>query len=114
MQNNDKKLIEIIFSYCKKIENCQILLKEETESVKEMKYDLVSFYILQIGETVKNLTEEFQNKHKEVEWHKIKGMRNIVVHNYGAINTVRVELTVEKKIPLLKAFCLRFLNKDEK
>ncbi len=35
-----------------------------------------------IGEAANRLTEVFKEQHPEIEWHKIRGFRNRIVHDY--------------------------------
>ena len=35
-----------------------------------------------IGEAANRLTESFKVQHPEIEWHKIRGFRNRIVHDY--------------------------------
>jgi uncharacterized protein with HEPN domain len=39
-----------------------------------------------IGETVARLSDELTMAHQQVNWRAMKGMRNIVTHEYGAID----------------------------
>jgi uncharacterized protein with HEPN domain len=39
-----------------------------------------------IGEASKHISEETKTKYKEVEWYKMTGLRNIVVHEYFGID----------------------------
>jgi len=39
-----------------------------------------------IGEAANRLTEEFKEEHPEVEWHRIRGFRNRIVHDYSGID----------------------------
>ena len=55
-----------------------------------------------IGEAVRGLSQEFREKHRQVPWSKIIGLRNILVHNYFNIDTERVWLIISKDIPELK------------
>ena len=55
-----------------------------------------------IGEAAARISEECQNNYPEIPWHKIIGMRNILVHNYFGIDTKIVWSVIEKDIPLLK------------
>ena len=54
-----------------------------------------------IGEVVKHLPEEVRNRHPPVEWRKIAGLRDIVVHHYFGINKDIVWDVVVNKIPQL-------------
>jgi uncharacterized protein with HEPN domain len=55
-----------------------------------------------IGEAVKNLPKEFTNKHKDVPWKDISGMRDRIAHFYFGIDYALVWDTVKKDIPELK------------
>jgi uncharacterized protein with HEPN domain len=39
-----------------------------------------------IGEAVRQLSEEFKDKHPSIPWTKIVGARNILAHEYGRID----------------------------
>ncbi|MBN2588566.1 MAG: DUF86 domain-containing protein [Sedimentisphaerales bacterium] len=39
-----------------------------------------------IGEAANRLTEEFKDKHSEIEWYKIVGLRHRIVHEYFGID----------------------------
>ena len=66
----------------------------------------IAFSVLQIGELTGRLSEEYRNATKEqIQWAHIKGMRNIIVHDYGKIQLDRVWNIITEDIPVLKAFC---------
>ncbi|NKB71057.1 MAG: DUF86 domain-containing protein [Candidatus Latescibacteria bacterium] len=56
-----------------------------------------------IGEACSRLDPEFRRRHAAVEWTKIIGMRNILVHHYFAIDLDIVKAVLEKDLPLLKS-----------
>jgi uncharacterized protein with HEPN domain len=39
-----------------------------------------------IGEAAKQLASEFKNRHSEIPWAQIAGLRNRIVHNYAGID----------------------------
>jgi uncharacterized protein with HEPN domain len=39
-----------------------------------------------IGEAVKNLSPDFKKQHKEIEWKKISGLRDRMIHGYFGVN----------------------------
>ena len=39
-----------------------------------------------IGEAANRLPEEFKDKYKEIDWYRIRGFRNRIVHDYAGID----------------------------
>jgi uncharacterized protein with HEPN domain len=39
-----------------------------------------------IGEAVKNLPSDFKKQHPEIEWKKIAGLRDKIIHEYFGVN----------------------------
>ena len=55
-----------------------------------------------IGEAVGRLSDPLKEKHPEVPWREIVAMRNILVHDYFAIDVDKVWNVVERDLPDLK------------
>ena len=69
--------------------------------------ELVRTYITHqlfiIGEAVYQLPESLKAKHPEIPWHKVVGMRHVLVHGYFAIDSEILWQVVERDLPPLKA-----------
>lgn len=39
-----------------------------------------------MGEAANRLPEDFKDKHNEIDWHRIRGFRNRIVHHYFGID----------------------------
>ena len=63
--------------------------------------DSIMFRVIQIAENSMKLDEEFQKKNSHIPWRAIRGMRNMLVHNYGAVDLAIVYDTVANSIPEL-------------
>ncbi|MGD9946840.1 MAG: DUF86 domain-containing protein [Desulfobulbus sp.] len=53
-------------------------------------------------ESTQRLSETFKSLHPEIEWYKIAGLRNILVHDYIGIDLGTVWVVVEMKLSELK------------
>ena len=67
-----------------------------------------------IGEAAGNLPEQFQKTASEIDWRKIKGLRNILIHEYFGINLPIVWDVVQNKLDPLEAACRKLLEKAAK
>lgn len=52
-----------------------------------------------IGEAVKNLSSDFKTKHKNMEWKKIAGFRDKLIHYYFGVNWDIVWDVIQTKLP---------------
>lgn len=64
-----------------------------------------------IGEAVKNLPSSFKEKHKNIEWKKIAGMRDKLIHDYFGVDVDLVWDTIVYDLPVLKDKILK-IKKD--
>lgn len=60
-----------------------------------------------IGEAAKKIPVSFKNRHKEIPWKEIAGMRDVLVHEYFGVDLDVVWKTVQQDIPALKSLFLR-------
>lgn len=63
----------------------------------------VCMYLIEIGESVKNLTQTFKEKYSNVPWKKISGLRDIAAHKYGTVNFDIVWDVAKIDLPELEA-----------
>jgi uncharacterized protein with HEPN domain len=82
----DNIYLERIIKYTKKINRCMEPIDSfEMFLLNEEKIDAVTLNLEQIGETVKKLSKEFTNNFTEIDWKNIKGLRNMISHEYEGI-----------------------------
>lgn len=111
MEHRDVFLLEVILDYCDQI----------LESVKKCDYDdfvsdlnlrdASALRVLQIGENAGNLSEGFKKKNKQIPWHEIVGLRNVIAHEYGDIDDEVLWEIVSFDIPELRNNCAKIIGK---
>lgn len=67
-----------------------------------------------IGEAARAIPQDFKSLHPEIEWKKINGMRNTLIHNYFGIDLDIVWSVVENDLPTLKTQVDAILHEHEK
>ena len=74
----------------------------------------ISMCLLQIGELTNHLSEDYKKSTKQIiQWHMIKGLRNIFAHGYGNVQFEIVWESCKTDIPKLKEFCEKEIESFE-
>jgi len=85
-ERNPKLLVEDILESCNKILDYTKDLSFEN-FIKDFKtVDAVVRNFEIIGEAANRLPEEFKELHQDIDWHRIRGFRNRIVHDYFGID----------------------------
>jgi len=64
-----------------------------------------------IGEAANRLPDEMKEKFPEIDWYRIRGFRNRIVHDYMGIDYQMVWLIKENYLPKLKAQIQNILDR---
>ena len=112
--DRDRSILEHIISYCDQIEETMIRFGDcyDIFSDDPIYRNAAALCILQIGELVGKLSEEFRIAHPGVPWRQIKAMRNIVAHSYGTIDPEVTWEVMTEDIPELKSYCNQILTAE--
>jgi uncharacterized protein with HEPN domain len=65
----------------------------------DMVVDACVFNLSQLGELANRVTEDFEEKHSEVPWRQVYGLRNRIVHDYEGVNLKLVWEIIESDLP---------------
>jgi len=63
-----------------------------------------------LAESTQRLSDTAKERRSEVDWFKIAGFRNVLVHHYLGIDIERVWNILEKDLPVLKKTIQRMLD----
>ena len=69
--------------------------------------------VINIGELVKILSDDYRSSNNHVPWKLIAGFRDIAAHKYGSLRMKDVYTTVMDDFPILKENINEILLKNE-
>ncbi len=103
MSRDPLLLLEDIEQSCAKIVNYTEGHTKDQVLGEELRKDAVLLNLHIIGEAVKNLSSDFRERHPEVAWREIAGLRDFIAHAYFALDFDIIWDAIEHDVPTLLA-----------
>lgn len=97
-----KLYLDDILKCIKKIEKYTKGISYEKFIKNALLIDAIIRNLEVIGEATKKIPHETKKHHNEVEWKKIAGLRDILIHEYFGVNLKIIWDVVVNKIPEFK------------
>ncbi len=102
-RNQLEEILEFCNAIIGRIEHYHI--DEKSIAANSDHADLILMPLCQIGETVQRSRDALEARYPDVPWHKMAGLRNVIVHGYTNVDAATVYATAMHDIPQLKTFC---------
>ncbi len=101
-KRNDDLLIEDIISSCSKILKYTNDISEEAFKNDDKTIDAVIRNFEIIGEASNKLSEDLKEKNPQIDWFKMTGLRNRLIHDYMGIDLNIIWSVIQNYLPPLK------------
>ena len=112
LSTKEKGILIYIIEHCKRVEEKTTGATREILDTNKDVEEIVCFNILQIGELVKKLSDEFIVKYNKVRWKSIKGMRDRVAHGYDTLDRDQIWKAASKDIVPLREYCEEIIESN--
>ena len=112
MYRDWKVYIEDIDTAIDKIDRYMVTQSLDSFLENTEKQDAVIRNLEVIGEAAGKVPEEIKARCQYIEWRKITGLRNVLIHEYFGVSIPMVWDIVQSKLPELKNVCLNLLNEN--
>lgn len=107
--------IQILRKTIQEIDIAAEMMKEislEEFKNSEMLKRAVCMTVINIGELIKNITDETRQKNKQVPWKAAAGFRDIAAHKYQTLKMEDVYQTVTEDFPELRKLLVNVLQEE--
>lgn len=102
MNRDDASVLDML-RHSRKLTNvASHLTLEELDGFSDT-YMIVWANLMHLGEASIRVSESYKNEHPEIQWAKLRGLRNRLVHNYDEVDFGTLYGIVKIEIPLLLA-----------
>jgi len=99
---------------CRKIARYTEARNRDAVLTDEMRFDALLHNLQVIGEAVKRLPEDFRNRHPDLPWREIAGMRDVVAHAYFALDLDILWDAVQNDVPTLLVRVQQMIREEER
>lgn len=107
---DDKLYLIYISERIERIESYVGEIDKEEFMASSLLQDAVIRNLQTMAECTQRLSDRVKESQPEIDWYKIAGFRNVLVHDYLGVDVERIWNILEKEIPALKKSIRKMLD----
>ena len=111
MSKDPQILLKFILESIDNLQNYVDGLDDEDYLANVEKQDAAERRLQVIGQAIVQLPQEFKDQHPNIEWAKIAGLRNRLVHDYLEIDHGLIWNIINRSVPEFKQSIQRLIEK---
>ena len=111
MSRNWRIYLDDILECCGKIERFTAGMTQADFVADELVYDAVIRNLEIIGEAAKQIPDEARNSISQIEWRRVAGLRDVLIHAYFNIEDDILWDVIRSKVPGLRQNIQDYLGK---
>jgi uncharacterized protein with HEPN domain len=99
MSRDPRVYLEDVLESIQRINSYVAGLDQDRLEADQLRLDAVVRNLEVIGEAVKRLPQALTDRHSGIEWRKIAGLRDLLIHHYFGIDVGIIWNVVQTKLP---------------
>lgn len=99
-QRNDTERLRDIVDAADSIRG-DLLVLEDGQAPEQIVMEAIKYNLVAIGEAATHLSDDIRRANQDVDWAAIKGLRNILAHEYFRVNHELIRKIAKEDVPLL-------------
>ena len=113
MKRNIQLFINDILEQINNIESFSKNIVKDKIRTNALRKNAIARSLEIIGEAVKNIPNDFREKYPDIDWRKIAGLRDIIIHAYFDIDVDIVWDIIKKDLPIFKIQIMKIQKEIE-
>ena len=112
MADKENFLIKRIIKHIDKINEYASNMEQSAFLIDTKIVEACVFNLLQIGELTGKIDKKFRDVHDDIPWHKIRGLRNKIVHNYEGVRLEIIWDIIKNDLRVLREQLINLVSSD--
>ena len=101
MTKRDTSILKKIIDEATTVSTMLLGIDEQDFLANDEKMRATCMTLINIGELIKNLDFEFRQKHSNVPWKDMAGLRDVAAHGYFALKMNDIWIYASEEIPVI-------------